>query len=390
MKILVTGGAGFIGSHTVDALLKKGHEVRILDNLQKPVHLKGKPNYIPQSVEFLFGDVREKNTLEYALEGMDAVYHFAAYQDYLTDFSTFFHVNCVSTALIYEIIVEKKLPIKKVIVASSQSVLGEGFYICENCKRKNNSIGRVLLTNKMNGWESLPNIRDEAQLQKGNWEHRCKNCDTILQYQSTPEELINPQNQYALSKHSEESIAINLGKRYSIPTVALRYSIVQGPRQSFYNAYSGANRIFCLNLFLGKAPTIYEDGKQIRDYVSIQDVVQANILVLENEKANYQIYHVGGGKPYSVLEFYGIVSKIFIKDISPNMPGLYRLGDTRHIFSDIRKLSSLGWKPLHTPEDSVKDYKRYLEEQTDIEDILDYSEKKMKVMGVVKSIKGSL
>jgi len=134
MKILVTGGAGFIGSHTVDALLGRGYGVRILDNLQKPVHQKGKPKYLPKEAEFVFGDVRDKRALEYALDGVDGVFHFAAYQDYLPDFSTYFDVNAVSTALIYEIIVDKRLPVKKVIVASSQAVLGEGVYECGRCK----------------------------------------------------------------------------------------------------------------------------------------------------------------------------------------------------------------------------------------------------------------
>jgi len=228
MKILVTGGAGFIGSHTVDALLEKGYEVKILDNLQFPVHLKGKPAYIPKEAEFIFGDVRDKRTLEYALSEVEAVYHFAAYQDYLPDFSTYFDVNCVSTALLYEIIVEKKLPIRKVIVAASQAVLGEGLYHCPE------------------HGEMVPDIRLESQLSKGDWEHHCPNCGQYMQYLPTPEHKINPQNQYAISKYTEESIAINLGKRYGIPSVAMRYSIVQGPRQSFYDAYSGALRIFSL------------------------------------------------------------------------------------------------------------------------------------------------
>ena len=139
MKILVTGGAGFIGSHTVDALLEKGHEVRILDNLQKPVHLKGKPEWIPGDAEFVLGDVRDKAMWEKCLEGVGAVYHFAAYQDYLPDFSTFFHVNSVSTALLYEVAVEKGLDLAKVVVASSQFVQGEGLYECKNveCRIKN-------------------------------------------------------------------------------------------------------------------------------------------------------------------------------------------------------------------------------------------------------------
>jgi dTDP-L-rhamnose 4-epimerase len=411
MKILVTGGAGFIGSHTVDSLLLRGHSVKILDNLQKSVHLKGKPSYIPKEAEFIFGDVRDKKALEYALENVEAVYHFAAYQDYLPDFSTYFHVNAVSTALIYEIIVEKKLPVKKVIVASSQAVLGEGLYKCGKCETSN--VKREKAGYQMpDAWCRMPDtgyqkpdarcqipdeggnscyyqpdIRVEQQLAKGEWEHRCPECGEVLQYLPTPEERINPKNQYALSKHSQESIAISLGRRYDIPSVALRYSIVQGPRQSFYNAYSGANRIFSLNLFLDRAPTIYEDGRQVRDFVNIQDVVDANLLVLERDEANYQVFNVGGGKSYTVLEFYDIVREVFEKDIEPKIPGAYRYGDTRNSLSDISKLKSLGWEPRYSPGKSVQDYKTYLEEQTDIQDILDYAEAQMKMMNVVRNVK---
>jgi dTDP-L-rhamnose 4-epimerase len=177
-----------------------------------------------------------------------------------------------------------------------------------------------------------------------------------------------------------------LGRRYGIPSVALRYSIVQGPRRSFYNAYSGVNRIFSLSLFLEKPPTIYEEGAQVRDYINIQDVVRANLLVLEKEEANYQIYHVGRGKPYTVLEFSNIVKGVFNKNIKPQIPSVYRYGDTRHIFSDIAKLRSLGWEPQVTPEKSVQDYKAYLEQQTDIEDILAYAEKQMKSLGVIRKV----
>ena len=368
MKILVTGGAGFIGSHTVDALLKKGYEVKILDNLQKPVHLKGKPDYIPQDAEFIFGDVRDRKTLEYALQGVDAVYHLAAYQDYLPDFSTYFDVNCVSTALIYEIIVEKKLPVKKVIVAASQAVLGEGLYRCEE------------------HGEMIPDIRLESQLSKGDWEHHCPYCGKYMQYLPTPEDKINPQNQYAISKYTEESIATNLGRRYNIPSVAMRYSIVQGPRQSFYNAYSGAMRIFALHLYFDKRPVIYEDGKQVRDFVNIQDVVAANLLVLEDERADYQTFNVGGGKAYTVEEFYNTLQKITAKQQEPILERYYRYGDTRHIFSDISKLKALGWEPRYTIEKSIRDYWNYLNEQTDIEDILDYAEKTMKRLNVVRHV----
>lgn len=369
MKILVTGGAGFIGSHTVDALLNEGHEVRILDNLQQPVHLKGKPSYLSNEAEFVLGDVRNKSDWEKCLQNMDAVYHLAAYQDYLPDFSTFFHVNSVGTALLYEVAVERKLELQKIIVASSQAVYGEGKYSCHSCKTATFAEQRTL-----------------AQLQRGEWEINCPDCQQEMAYQPGCENFANPQNQYALSKHSQEKIALNLGRRYNIPTVAMRYSIVQGPRQSFYNAYSGANRIFSLNLYFNKPPLIYEDGQQLRDYVNIFDVVRANLMVLKSEKANFKAFNVGGGHAYTVLEFYEIVQKVFEKNIPPRLNNCYRVGDTRHAISDIALLSELGWSARYSPEKSVSDYRNYLEQQTNIEDILAYSEKMMHKLNVVKQI----
>ena len=368
MKILVTGGAGFIGSHTVDALIKANHQVRILDNLQKPVHYMGKPDYLSKEAEFIFGDVRDRNVLEYALNGVDAVYHFAAYQDYLPDFSTFFDVNCVSTALLYEIIVEKSLPVQKVIVASSQAVLGEGLYECP--------------THGL----FQPDIRKEAKLKKGDWDHRCPHCEKILTLLPTLEDKVNPQNQYALSKNLQESISINIGKRYQIPTVGLRYSIVQGPRQSFYNVYSGAMRIFALHLYFKKSPKIFEDGRQIRDFINIADVIKANLLVLEDKRADYQVYNVGGGKPFTVNQFYEIMQKELGIELNPVVGKYYRFGDTRHIFSDIQNLKSLGWEPSVPIHQSIRDYWNYLNEQTSVDNILEYSENVMKKSNVVREI----
>ena len=420
MRILVTGGAGFIGSHTVDALLEKGYGVRILDNLSKPVHLKGKPSYLSKAAEFMLGDVCNKSDWEKALVNVDAVYHLAAYQDYLTDFSKFFQVNSVGTALLYEIIVEKKLEIQKVIVASSQAVMGEGAYICPQCcgqtgdERLNEVLNKwqnAQVSNREDGWLNewmdnwmenglvakirqsanygviqYPNIRLEEQLQSGDWEHHCPQCGNILMPISSDENVIHPQNQYAMSKYTQEMIAQNLGRRYSIPTVCLRYSIVQGPRQSFYNAYSGACRIFSLNYFFDRTPVVYEDGGQIRDYVNIGDVVQANLLVLEKATADYQVFNVGGGKAYSVLEFAEVVRKEFDSDKRPRLPGEYRFGDTRHIFSDISRLKNQGWMPKYPIEKSVHDYAQYLRDQTDIEDILEYMERQMEKLGVVRKI----
>lgn len=366
--VLVTGGAGFIGSHTVDRLISLGYDVRILDNLQKPVHLKGKPKYINPNAEFILGDVRDKKILNHALEGVDYVFHFAAYQDYLPDFSTFFDVNSVSTALIYEIIYERKLKVKKIVVASSQFVQGEGLY------------------KKLDGSVASPDLRKTEQLQRGDWDLHDEEGN-LMKWQWTPETHANPPNAYAISKYSQELMAMTFGKRYEIPSVALRYSIVQGPRQSFYNAYSGACRIFNLHYFFDKAPTIYEDGEQRRDFINIHDVVDANILVMEKDEANYQVFCVGGGHPYTVKEFADIVAKVHGKEqIKPNIPGEFRVGDTRHTCSDITKLKSLRWSPKRTAEDSVKEYLEYLNEQTDVEDILEYADKTMKQLNVVRKV----
>jgi dTDP-L-rhamnose 4-epimerase len=180
-------------------------------------------------------------------------------------------------------------------------------------------------------------------------------------------------------------MALNFGERYNIPSVAMRYSIVQGSRQSFYNMYSGACRIFSLSYYFDKAPTVYEDGMMLRDFVNVHDVVDANILVMQDERANYNAYNVGGGKAYTVKGFAEIVAKEFGKEnIIANISGEYRFGDTRNACSDISKLKSLGWSPLRTAEDSVKEYVEYLRAQTDIEDILAYAESTMKNLNVVR------
>jgi dTDP-L-rhamnose 4-epimerase len=264
--------------------------------------------------------------------------------------------------------VEKDLPIQKVIVASSQAVLGEGLYICQE------------------HGEMSPDIRLEEQLSTGDWEHHCPHCGVYMKQLPTPEQTINPQNQYAMSKYSQETIAVNLGKRYGIPSVALRYSIVQGPRQSFYNAYSGAMRIFALHLYFNRPPVIYEDGNQVRDYVNYSDVVDANIIVLENDSANYQCFNVGGGTGFTVLDFFGKMQRVTGKTIDPVLLKYYRFGDTRHILSDISKLRSLRWDPKVSIESSIREYWEYLNSQTDIEDILEYADKTMKNKGVVRSV----
>jgi dTDP-L-rhamnose 4-epimerase len=371
MKALLTGGAGFIGSHTADALLRKGIGVRVLDSLEEPVHPGRRvPGYLDERIEFIRGDVRDEQALLAALRGCEVVYHFAAFQDYLPVFSRFFDVNVTSTALIYELIVRERLPVRKVIVASSQAALGEGLY--------RDAAGKPL----------LPDIRPTEQMERVEWEIAPPPGFTgPLRWQATDETVANPQNQYGLSKIAEERVALSLGKRYGVPTVAMRYSITQGPRQSFYNAYSGACRVFCLNFHLGREPMIYEDGRQIRDFVNIQDVVEANILVLEDNRADYEMFNVGADKPHTVADFASVVAQVFgVKDYQPVPCGKFRFGDTRHICSDVSKLKRLGWRPARTVYDSVEAYKAWLASAGNAAEILDYCNLQMRKLNVVREV----
>ena len=366
MRILVTGGAGFIGSHTCDRLLSLGHEVVVLDALTQPVHRNGRPGYLSSEVDFYQGDTRNRDLVSNLLRRVDAVYHFAAYQDYLPEFSKFSDVNVVSTALLYEIIVAERLDLARVVVASSQSAMGEGLYRCP-----------------VDG-EQVPGMRPQSALAAGQWDIPCPVCGGALEMQATPERICHPQNAYGMSKLAEEMVAVNLGRRYGIPTVALRYSIVQGPRQSVYNAYSGACRIFCLSYLLGQAPTLYEDGGAIRDYVNIDDVVDANVLVLSDDGAAGRVFNVGGGQAVTTREFSDVVRRQY----GSSQPGVvtaeYRFGDTRHILSDISALRGLGWEPQHTPADSVAAYAEWLKGMDGLDGVLAEANARMRALGVVR------
>ncbi|MFZ2489669.1 MAG: SDR family NAD(P)-dependent oxidoreductase [Anaerolineae bacterium] len=368
LNVLVTGGAGFIGSHTVDLLLSKGYRVRVLDALAPPVHVAGqRPDYLPAAVDFMHGDVRDRAALRAALDGMDVVVHLAAYQDYLTDFSRFFDINATGTALLYELIVNEHLPVQKVVVASSQAVYGEGKYTCP--------VDGVV----------YPPLRPEAQLQARQWEVRCPVCNGPLQLEHTDETQVHPHNQYAMSKYAQEMIALNLGRRYAIPTVAMRYSITQGPRQSFRNAYSGICRIFVTRMLAGRAPIAYEDGGQLRDYVYVGDVARANVLVLEDPRANDQVFNVGGGTATSVLQYGSLVAEVLGVDLAVAVPGEYRFGDTRHIVSDISRLRGLGWQPTQPLPEIITEYAAWARTQHDLGDPYARAEQVMKQLGTVRA-----
>lgn len=372
MKVLVTGGAGFIGSHTVDLLLQKGYDVRILDSLQPRVHPRGKPDYVPREAEFIQGDVANPADLAQALTGMDFVFHLAAYQDYLPDFSNFIHTNTESSALMFELIVAdpKRYPVQKIVFASSQAVAGEGKYRCLH-----------------EGTLFYPGPRSITQLRRGDWDWPCPECGGPAKPQLIDETSCNhPHTAYGISKYAVELLAFNLGQRYGIATAALRYTYVQGPRNSFYNAYSGIARRFALRMRAGLPPICYEDGQQLRDYVNVFDVARANVSVLESPKANGLAYNVGGGRAVSVWEFAQIMLTASGSSLEPQVPGEFRLGDTRHTVSDISRMRALGWEPVTPVEDNVRQYLEWLDTQSGTEEYLFEAERIMAEQGVIQKI----
>lgn len=337
--VLVTGGAGFIGSHLVDALIKEGLSVRVLDNLAPPTHNNKLPSWFNKKAEFIKRDVRWKKDWLRSLVNVNYIFHLASYMDYHLDFSTYFDANVKSTALMYEIIVKRNLPIKKIIVASSQSVYGEGKYFCDE------------------HGVFYPKPRIESRLKEHLWDVVCPKDGKpakLLPEKETDE--LRPQTPYAISKMASERLALILGRIYDIPSVALRYSIVQGSRQSFRHFYSGALKDFSVRAIAGKPIVMQEDAKQIRDFVNIHDVVDAHLAILKDDRANYQAFNVGSGRTTRVIDLAKAVCKAAKVPFRPVIDGLYRIRSPRHSKMDISKLKKLGWRPKRTLKDSVKEY----------------------------------
>ncbi len=399
-RVLVTGGAGFIGSHTVDHLLERGYRVRIFDNLQQRVHPSGKPAWVPREAEFIQGDVANPRDLTRALESVDAVFHLAAYQDYLPEFSKFIHTNTESSALLFELIVTdpKRFPVRKIVFASSQAVCGEGRYVCTggrdvaHTEYERQSIRPKHLrpvfsvpAGEAHGVR-VPTGRSLEQLEHGNWEIGCPICGIEMEPLLIDASTANPHTAYGISKYAIENLAAQLGPRYGIPTVCMRYTYVQGPRNSFHNSYSGIARRFAMRIMHGMPPVVYEDGNQLRDYVNVRDIARANVLVMEKEEANYRVFNVGGGRAVTVLEFARIMLDAFGSKMEPLVPGEFRVGDTRHTVSDISPLQTLGWNPAVPVEQNVQQYIEWLETQTVSDEFLLEAERVMRQSGVVRTV----
>jgi dTDP-L-rhamnose 4-epimerase len=353
-NILITGGAGFIGSHLCDELIDKGYTVRVLDSLIAQVHGANaeRPVYLNPNVELIVGDVRDKATVLRALEGIDAVYHFAArvgVGQSMYEVSEYTDVNNRGTAVLLEALIEN--PVKRLIVASSMSIYGEGLYTCES--------GDVV--------EDAS--RPLEQLKRSHWELESKGVP--LKPIPTPEsKKPSLASVYALSKYDQEIMSLICGKAYNIPTVALRFFNVYGTRQSLSNPYTGVLAIFASRYLNNKAPIVFEDGEQKRDFVSVKDVSKACRLALEVEEAAYEVFNIGSGNCYTVNEIAQKLQNVMGVDIEQNATGEYRVGDIRHCFGDISKAKRiLGFEPEVSLEAGLQELAIWLEEQVAVDNV---------------------
>jgi dTDP-L-rhamnose 4-epimerase len=353
-KVLITGGAGFIGSHLADELLAHGYRVRVLDSLDPQVHGENRrrPEYLAKDVELVVGDINDRDKVVQALQGVDVVYHFAAavgVGQSMYEVAHYTRVNNLGTAVLLEALV--KNPVERLVVASSMSLYGEGLY---------------------RGASGLPRTVGERtleQLKAGQWEFPGEDGST-LQPMPTPETK-QPAlaSVYALSKYDQERLCLMIGRAYNIPTVALRFFNAYGPRQALSNPYTGVLAIFAARLLNNNPPAIFEDGLQQRDFVSVYDIARACRLALETPEAAGEVFNVGSGQPQTVREIAAKLAKVVGKEqVRPEILGKYRVGDIRHCYADIGKAQRvLGFTPQVRLEDGLVELSSWLASQAAVD-----------------------
>ncbi len=371
MNILVTGGAGFIGSHLVDALIERGHTVRILDSLVEQVHGPTPPEHLNQQAEFIQGDVNDAEIVAKALDKVEVVYHQAAevgVGQSMYEIVRYVKANDLGTAVLLEEMIKRPQQFKKLIVASSMSIYGEGAYRCEFCDKS-----------------IFPFLRPSEQLAAHDWDFKCDECGSELRTIGTSEEKpLYPTSVYAVSKQDQEQFCLAVGRAYKIPTVALRYFNVYGTRQALSNPYTGVCAIFSSRLLNDQAPTIFEDGEQSRDFVNVKDIVQANLLAMETSGGDYQAFNIGTGRATSIKQISELLAAGLGKDIAPVIVGKYREGDIRHCVADISKAKEmLGYTPSVTLEDGLAELLKWLGEQ-DAEDKVEAATAELTSRALVK------
>lgn len=340
MKILITGGAGFIGSHLVDRLIKRGDEVVVIDNLEPQVHQNKRPDYLNPRAKYIFKDIGDKKTLLSVLRDAEVIFHQASavgIGQSMYEIEKYVNANVMGTAKLLDLLVNSENSVKKLVIASSMSIYGEGAYECEKC-------GAV-----------CPELRPEEQLKRREWEIKCPNCGKQAKPIPTKEDKpLRPTSVYAVSKRDQEELCLSVGRAYGIPTIALRYFNVYGPRQSLSNPYTGVCAIFSSRIKNNNPPTIYEDGLQTRDFIYVDDVINANMLAMERSQADYKTLNVGTGKSISILEVARVLSKLYGKGIEPKVVNKYRSGDIRHCFADVSEIHKIGFEPKTSFEEGMK------------------------------------
>ncbi|MCG6191224.1 NAD-dependent epimerase/dehydratase family protein [Maribellus maritimus] len=376
-NILITGGAGFIGSNLSLKLIAKGYQVRVLDNLSKQIHgevpEKTSPLYrsIIGQVEFIKGDVISRNDLELAIKDQDALIHFAAETgtgQSMYEIKKYSDINIGGTSLLLDILTNQQHSIKKIIVASSRAIYGEGKYECEKH-------GIV-----------YPLERKTENMQKGDFECKCPICNGAIRLLPTSEDSkIHPSSVYGITKQNQEQMALMVGKSLGIPVVAFRYQNVYGPGQSLSNPYTGILSIFSTQIRNGNDINIFEDGKESRDFVYIDDVVNATILGLESDEANYEIFNVGADKPIDVVTVAETLRKNYNSNVPFNITGNFRLGDIRHNYADLSKIrKALNYKPQYSFEKGIKKFCNWVLKQEIQKDNYTRSIKELKEKGLYK------
>jgi dTDP-L-rhamnose 4-epimerase len=353
-RVLITGGAGFVGSHLADALASAGHEVTLYDNLEPQVHgAKGtRPEYLDAAHRLERGDIRDAAALMPLLREADVVFHLAAMVGVgqsMYQVRRYTDVNTMGMATLLDLLAadRKYLPIRKVVVASSMSIYGEGAYDCDAC-------GRV-----------APWLRPLDQLAAGEWEPRCPTCRGPLRAAPTDEDKpLHPTSIYAINKRDHEEMALAFGHAYDVPAVALRFFNIYGSRQALTNPYTGVAAIFSGRMLAGQAPAIYEDGRQLRDFVHVSDIVQACCLAMSNPAADYQVFNVGTGNPVSVLRVAELLADELAWTGGVDILKQFRAGDIRHCYADISRIrQAIGYEPKYQFEDGVRELVRWVAEQ---------------------------
>ncbi|MGH9873670.1 MAG: SDR family NAD(P)-dependent oxidoreductase [Pyrinomonadaceae bacterium] len=368
-RALVTGGAGLIGSHLADLLLSEGWKVRILDNLEPNTHRNGKPAWIPEAAEFFEADIRDRAAITAALADIDVVFHQAAYGGYMPEIVKYVHVNSFGTAQMLEVIREGNLPVKKIVVASSQAVYSEGAAHCPEH-------GLI-----------FPSVRSVEQLRAGDFEVHCPHCHAVTTPAPTPEHApIGGETVYAITKVDQERLVLTWGKQTGIPTVALRYSCTYGPRQSIFNPYTGVIAIFCTRLLNNLPPVLYEDGNQTRDFSFVEDIARANLLAATTDKLDGLPVNVGSGKAATIREIAHLISEALEIPIEPIAQGEFRPGEMRHLTTDTTRISAVGYKPQVDLATGIGRYLDWIRTQTDVREYFAEAENSLRTKGIVHKV----